>query len=256
MLVLRINSIVWIIRGLPLEPAGNFGFMHSRLASSVLILLLCIGNVIAQENDHSVPITPSDPQWEIIQNKLDLLLDNDNNSPVGNKLDKAKRLHYQTLDTIFPGWKFYLIRYSTYKKDGFEDAEVSIAYNLGFTLAISPDANKTIELGHYGNFEAYGKLLKEAEIVLKDEDDAKLIWEAFCFIHQKWWLNHEVKKVTDSLWHLGISYQEQTVSITEKGKTIRKRTSYFRVETDSSNGIVKHGKLTGDAGEFETVPHN
>lgn len=112
-------------------------------------------------------------------------------------------LSFDSLKTLFPQHRFFAISWSESAVPGKEKETLGLASGLETTL-VCDAAGKTVkELHHTGNYEAFGELLKSAKITIRTNDDAKLVWNAFCDVHQKHWQKQPAIKIDDRTWHLG-----------------------------------------------------
>jgi hypothetical protein len=118
-----------------------------------------------------------------------------------------------------------------------KDGAVSIAGGLQTTLVIDPKAASVVAtLPGHGNYEEFGTLLIERRVRLRDEADAKVVWEAFCDLHHKHWKDNPHKRTGATEWRIGV-------------KTIDTQTYYTRVRTDPKTHHVLAWELVVDAAE-------
>ena len=157
-------------------------------------------------------VDESEANWEIVHKEIQRIVSTEEHSPVGNKIEGFGRIEGKAIESLFPGWKFYAFEYSNYKKEGFTRYPVGLGAYIGHTLAINSTTKETIRLWHSGNYEDYGRLLKENTILIKNADDVRLVWDTFCEIHRKAWKDQKIEKVSESVWKLGNHSYDQTVS--------------------------------------------
>jgi len=211
-----------------------------------VILILTTGAARAQmdvPNDTTVTaVSETDVHWKIVQKEIEQITKGAPDSPIGNKLEMVGRIEGWAIRELFPGWEFYAVSYSNYKKEGFDDRPVSLAAGLGLTLAVGPDSRLNIRMSHYGNHEEYGHLLIETKAAIRNTDDANLVWHAFCEIHRKAWKGRTVEKVSETEWKLGIYSYDQTVSVVDGLSTIVKRTHFMQVTTDATSKQITSWK--------------
>lgn len=141
-------------------------------------------------------------------------------------------LSFDSLKTLFPQHRFFAISWSEGAAPGMEKEAIGLAVGLEATL-VCDAAGKTIkELHHTGNYEAFGELLNAARVTIRTNDDAKLVWNAFCDIHQRHWQKQPAMKVDDKTWHLG-------------KVTIDRFRYYYKVLLDDESRVVS-AKLHAD----------
>lgn len=103
------------------------------------------------------------------------------------------------------------------------------------TVGINIDNGKIEEdFSCGGDYEPFGKLLITNKVVLRDNANAKRIWDAFCDIHHRHWKELPIKKISDTEWHLGIMSYDQDIGGT---KTVT-RTHYMRVLVEKDSKLV------------------
>lgn len=106
------------------------------------------------------------------------------------------------LKQIFPGRRFFTVGWFEHPVPG-KEKQASGLGGVEFTIACNRDGNVVSEIYHYGNYEPYGVLLAEAKRSIRSTEDAKLLWDAFCDLHQKHWKHQPAIRVSDTVWHLG-----------------------------------------------------
>jgi len=110
------------------------------------------------------------------------------------------------------------------------------------------------ELPCWGNYEAYGKLLVDHRVPLRDTADAKLVWDVFCDVHHRHWKHYPLKKVLANEWHLGIYRYAQTTSVVDEIKTEVTRTHYTKVLVDPKTGQVNSWESKMDSSDERKIP--
>ncbi|MCF6313479.1 MAG: hypothetical protein L3J39_13625 [Verrucomicrobiales bacterium] len=108
-----------------------------------------------------------------------------------------------SLNTLFPRHRFFAISWSEMPTPGKEKEAIGLAIDLEITLVCDAEGKIAKEVHHTGNYEAFGELLNAANVVIRSTDDAKLVWNAFCGIHQKHWQKQPPIKIDGKTWHLG-----------------------------------------------------
>jgi hypothetical protein len=143
-----------------------------------------------------------------------------------------------------------------YAKNPSDRNKVSLPGWLSTTLAVSnSNPANTFELFNCNRGD-YGKFLKINKTVIRDANDAKLVWGAFCELYGGGGKDLKIEKVSDNEWKLGINSSEQTVSVVDGVRTIVKRTSFGNVTTDpNTKQVIKWKDIieTSDK-RFEKIP--
>jgi len=212
-----------------------------------MLLILCLPAVIEPQPRPGLapsllPVGADDPNRKLVDAEIARIVDAGADNPVGNSLEAAGKLDELAVRTLFPQWDFYVFKYSNYLKKGYEEAAVHLAGGLGHTLAVDRETGAILQLNHFGNHEAYGDLLKRAGAVLRNSEDARKIWDAFCDIHRKSWKGYAAQRISENEWRLGLYSYDQTVSEVDGVRTIVKRTHYFQVLTETESGAVSSWK--------------
>lgn len=112
-------------------------------------------------------------------------------------------LSFDSLKALFPHQRFFAVSWSEKAAPGKEKEAVGLAFGLEATLVCDAAGKIIKEVHHTGNYEAFGELLNASKVAIRTSDDAKLVWNAFCDIHQRHWQKQPAIKVGDKTWHLG-----------------------------------------------------
>lgn len=156
---------------------------------------------------------------------------------------------------LFPGLRFACIQWDEAADPRAKDRPVSRALGLQTTLAVDPKAGSVVAtLAGHGNFEAFGILLIESKVVLRDEADAKLIWDAFCDLHCKAWKGQPHERFSDTEWRLGRSSYDQVIASYAGFKTVVTRTRYTRVRMDSKANRVLSWESVVETSNERKIP--
>ena len=138
----------------------------------------------------------------------------------------------ESLRRLFPDLRFITIHWNEVAIPGTTEKFASRAYGLFVILAVDSSKQTTQEFFGYGNYEEFGSLLSRHDITINSPDDATLVWNSFCDLHQKHWKDQGIERIDDRTWHLGVI-------------TIDRFHYYYRVDLDSDHKVV-HGKLHAD----------
>jgi len=132
-----------------------------------------------------------------------------------------------TLGTLFPKWKFYVVPYAMKKNPRYK-GPVAIAGGLYNVFGVS-DAAEKAEFSNSGNHEDVGKFLASLKVPVRNAQDARQVWTAICHLLRQGTPNAESKMEGPNVWRLGVE-----VSGDEQ--------FYYEVRT-SEDGAVLSGKL-------------
>ena len=110
-------------------------------------------------------------------------------------------LPFDTLKRLFPGLRFFTNAWLERAVPG--KGRVSGLGGGEYTLVCDSKGKLVAEIYHYGNYESFGEILATNKIALRSPEDAKLVWDAFCDVHQKHWKDQPAIRVSDTVWHLG-----------------------------------------------------
>jgi hypothetical protein len=91
-----------------------------------------------------------------------------------------------------------------------EKKAIGLGSGIGITVICGPDGKIVKELYHFGNFEPFRDLLVTNKIPIRSMDDATLIWDAFCDLHQLHWKGHPAERVAPDTWRFGDNTIENT----------------------------------------------
>jgi hypothetical protein len=136
------------------------------------------------------------------------------------------------LRRLFPAYRFFTIKWDQGPVDATKTMTRSYAIGLGTTLAVARDTHSVTEFFHYGNHEAFGEFLRRERIRISGDAAARLVWDAWCDIHDKRWRQQGIERINPSVWHLGIV-------------TIDQVRYYYEVVIDA-DGLVQSADLHSD----------
>jgi hypothetical protein len=111
------------------------------------------------------------------------------------------QLKTSVLRRFFPNHRFYLIGWDEHPVRG--KRVMGLGFGLFYTFIIGP-GNEITRLSGTGNFEDFGKFLSQNSISITSSEDARLVWLAFCDIHQKLWHSRDLKQLSATEWYLGL----------------------------------------------------
>ena len=236
--------------------------MKSKLKYAIIVLFV-VGiffvTVWGQDYTTLIPVNEKDVHWGSVQAEIERITKSDPNSLVGNKVEKFGKINTKDANSLFPGWKFYGFEYSLYPKNPSDRNKVSLPHSLRQTLAVLSDSNpvKTFEL-YNGNSDDYGKFLKINKTSIRDVNDAKIVWGAFCEIYREGWKGYKIEKASDNEWKLGIYSYEQTIAVVNGVRTIVKRTNFNKVTTDPNTKQIAEWKNIVETSDkrLEKIPND
>lgn len=118
------------------------------------------------------------------------------------RFSSAFELPFESLKILFPQHRFFAISWLETPAPGKE--KIALGLSSPEVTLVCDTAGKIVkEVNHTGNYEAFGELLNATKVVLRTNEDAKLVWNAFCDIHQHHWREQPAIKIDDRTWHLG-----------------------------------------------------
>ena len=154
---------------------------------------------------------------------------------------------------LFPELRFYTISWDENLHPeaprGPGLSPIGRAIGLEKTVPIIAETNE-IKADYPGFWEA----IIERKVAIKDQEDAELVWNAFCEIHHKHWQSSPCKRIGPDEWRLGVSSYDQNVAADEKFKTMVTRTHYQRLKIDPETGVVLSSEGVVDTDNERKVP--
>jgi len=177
-------------------------------------------------------IDPTDPVMPLLTEWQSKLIEAyRKNGNIQSQFGPLQEISSESLPRLFPGLRFIAIHWDETPVPG-NTKKLSMAYDLYTILAVDSIKKTTREFYGYGNYEEFGILLSDYGITINSHADAKLVWNAFCDLHQKQWKNQDIQRIDDTTWHLG-------------AVTIDRFHYYYQVDLDSSHKVIR-GKLHAD----------
>ena len=218
--------------------------MKLKFKSAIVILFVFnFASAIIWGQD-LIPVNEKNKHWDSIQSEISRITKSDPNSPIGNKIEKFGAIDTKDANSLFPGWKFYGFDYYNYAKNPSDKNKFHLA-GLSTTLAVYD--SKPVKTFRLYNYKDYGKFLNINKTVIRDANDAKLVWGAFCEIYRMGGKDLKIEKVSDNEWKLGINSYEQKISAV---RTV-KRTSLYKVTTDPKTKQIIDWKLIMETSDIK-----
>lgn len=111
-------------------------------------------------------------------------------------------LSSDSIKTLFPQYHFYAVSWMEKPAPGKEAQALGLSGHET-TLVYDPAGKVIGHLSHTGSYEEFGKFLAAERVAIRDADDAKLVWSAFCDLHQRHWRENPAIRIDARTWHLG-----------------------------------------------------
>ena len=177
---------------------------------------------------HTTAIEKNNPHGEILNRNANKLIKSfEDNEKVGIEISTWHEIRGWYISKLFPDCRLYMLSYKMFPLDP-GNKPVGLAGGLYYTLFIDKHGESYKFYGS-GNYEDFGSFLAKQGIKIQSSRDANMIWGAFCEIHQKQWYSQGVRKITDTLWHIGVKQGSD-------------REYYYEIRSDSDMSI-KSGRL-------------
>jgi hypothetical protein len=182
------------------------------------------------------PVTKSDPNWKRIQEERKSIENPKPDRGAGYRVESVGSFQGEAQKKLLPNWRFYLFDYRMFAKKGFE-RKLHIAPFLKHTLAMSPDGKTTVRIYH-GSGTRWMAIVKAAGLKITDSKSAKLVWDAWCETHRLKWKHHSIQKDSETVWRLGITSYDQTVSHEKDVRVVVTCTHHVRVAINPKTKLV------------------
>jgi len=180
-----------------------------------------------------IPIAPDDVAMPALRGWQQKIVDHyEGSGRLRAEFGSWAEMSFPSLKKTFPRWRFFANTWSEYPAPGKESEPVGRALGIETVLVCDADGKLLKEVPTTGNYEPFGSLLASRRISIRTADEAGLVWEAFCDLHQKHWQVEPAVQISESIWHLG-------------NKTIDGTHYYYEVQLDGSQ-IVTSAKLRSD----------
>jgi hypothetical protein len=109
-----------------------------------------------------------------------------------------------TLQSVFPGCRFYFVQWFMVPAPTAAATREAVARAGGLAVTFVIDKDKELtELYGSGNLEEFGRLLAKRQAVIKSDEDASLVWSAFCDAYRKQWKARAPRQISETQWALG-----------------------------------------------------
>lgn len=175
-----------------------------------------------QKDAPLVPVKADNPDKKIVDGVLDELRNGYGASKeVGARVYDALQVESQAANTIFPGYRFYLIAWDEFYKSPMHTA-IGLGMDIHYILALDPRGGVEKLQG-----DGVQVLLKDAHVVIRSQEKAELVWKALGGALRYAWEGKCVK-VSDTEWKLGIYVFED-----HRGEPLYRTTTWWDVKTDA-----------------------
>lgn len=153
-------------------------------------------------NVQRITLLPDNPDKGLVDDEVKSLIARYKKSGFATA-DVAAPVQLKTdvLSRLFPNHRFYLIGWDEHPIKGKNVS--SLGFGLYYNFVVGPD-NETTKLRGSGDFAEFGQFLSKNNIKIKNSEDARAVWLAFCVINQKHWHSREFKQISPTEWHLGL----------------------------------------------------
>lgn len=206
------------------------------MKSTLLILFLGASAVSAQIRwDALTPVPANDIAMPTLRDWQQKVVENYAKGGIAEaRFSSWLELPFPPLKKLFPGLRFFTVSWIERPSPGKEKEAIGLSGGE-YTLICTADGKLAKEIYHYGNYDPYGDFLATKKVSIRSPEDAKLIWDGFCDLHQKDWQDEPAVKISDTIWHLGDT-------------TIDGVHYYYEVILDASQ-IVTFARLHADYSE-------
>lgn len=198
---------------------------------------------LAKEPEPLAPVTPvteSDPNWKRIQEERKSIENPKPDYGAGYRVESVGSFQGGAQRKLLPKWRFYLFDYRMFATKGFE-GKLHIAPYIQHTLAISPDGKTAVRI-YCGSEPRWMEIVKAAGLKITDSKSAKLVWDAWCETHRLKWKDHSIKRESETVWRLGITSYDQTVSQEKDVRLVVTCTHHVRVAIDPKTKLITEWK--------------
>ena len=197
----------------------------------ILVVALSLSNINAQIRwQNLVPVEEADPLAPALKKWKQSVAARYQQGGIIVPIFKSQHeLPFKSLKLLFPNHRFFTISWSETPAKGKEKDAIGLALDLGVTLVCNDQGKIIKEVSHSGNYEAFGELLSSMKVAIRNNEDARIVWQGFCDLHQKHWKDQRIERKSDRVWHLGVT-------------TIDDFHYYYQINVDESGNVVS-GKL-------------
>jgi hypothetical protein len=179
-------------------------------AFRLFLLLLLTTNIASSQIqfDQAIAISKSDPIYPALEaRQLEIQKHYAANDYAVVTFTPWIRVDAPAAAKLFPNLRFASIAWSESVNPKVKPLP---AHDLGFgielTVAVDTRSLRIVnEQSDSGDDPQFSQLLAGAKVQIVTESDAKMVWDAFCSLTHHHWENYPAVKVSDVVWHLGIS---------------------------------------------------
>jgi len=224
--------------------------------SIIMVLLLSSAAFSQIRNNPKLTVQKDDPHFAVLaEYKAQIVARYNKGKLIIPTFRSWLKVRSKSASELFPQLSFYSISWSESLHPNAKKQDMSLALGLEKTVGVNRNSGKIeVELLCCGNYEAFGQLLVRHKAVLQNVTDAKRVWIAFCDTHHRLWRDYPIRKISETEWRLGISSYDQTVSTTNKTKTMVTRTHYMQIMVDVKSKQILSWESKVDTSNKRTLP--
>jgi hypothetical protein len=175
----------------------------------ILVSIALVGNLRAQIRlDTATFVQNTDPIYLSLEEyRLQILKQYDDTKQAQPAFSKWVDVPSAAVKDLFPSLRFAAITWDERappEAKNKKDIGWNYAFGLQVTIGVDRSSNQIkYKLDGYGNYEPFGKLLADSQVRIRDSEDARTVWVAFCDLHFKHWKSQPAIRKSEAVWHLG-----------------------------------------------------
>ena len=141
----------------------------------------------------------ADPNARILEAEITRVETVAQDAIIGHHVTRVYRTGGAAARALLPDVQFYSVSYSMFKRPGFENEHVSLAW-ITYTLAVRPKTGEARPLLSDGDYSA---LFNTSGVAIRNVAEARRVWSAFREIYHAGFSSGEVRRVSATEWRLG-----------------------------------------------------
>lgn len=176
---------------------------------AILVSIAPVTNLSAQVRlDTATFVQKTDPIYPSLEEyRLQILKQYDDTKQAQPAFSNWVDVQSAAVNDLFPLLRFAAITWDERvhpEAKNKKDIGWNYAFGLQVTIGVDRSSNQIkYKFDGYGNYEPFGKLLADNQIRIRNAEDARTVWEAFCDLHFKHWKSQPAIRKSESVWHLG-----------------------------------------------------
>jgi len=196
-----------------------------------------------------MPVTESDPIFPLLVEHRNAVASEYEKRDLNAKIREFTSIDTPSCKELFPELRFVSYNWSITPKIPDQKWSYTI---LEKTLAVDEAKGRIVVV--IPPDDTFVKLLTDHAVKIRDEADAKLVWNSYCETHNRPWWDYGIERVGDSEWRIGVHKSEGTIATNASFGTIESGLHFHSVLISPKTYLIESWKYVSQVSGRRQVP--